>query len=72
MKKLQKCVESIKDAVGYDSDEMVEKVRSDAAKMLHSTKSFIETQAKTISERSASLSESTKTVKSLQEKVKQM
>ena len=72
MKKLQKCVESIKDAVGYDSDEMVEKVRNDAAKMLHSTKSFIETQAKTISERSASLSESTKTVKSLQEKVKQM
>lgn len=72
MKRLQKCVESIKDAVGYDSDEMVEKVRSDAAKMLHSTKTFIETQAKTISERSASLSESTKTVKSLQEKVKQM
>lgn len=72
MKKLQKCVESIKDAVGYDSDEMVEKVRSDAAKMLHSTKTFIETQAKTISERSASLNESAKTVKSLQEKVKQM
>lgn len=72
MKKLQKCVESIKDAVGYDSDEMVEKVRNDAAKMLHNTKSFIETQAKTISEKSASLSESTKVVKSLQEKVKQM
>lgn len=72
MKRLQRCVESIKECVGYDSDEMVDKVRNDAANMLRSTKTFIETQKKTISEKAASLNESAKTVKSLQEKVKQM
>ena len=70
MKRLQRCVESIKETVGYDSDEMVDKVRNDAANMLRNTKTFIETQKKTISEKAASLNESAKTVKSLQEKVK--
>ena len=40
--------------------------------MLKSTKALVETQAKTISERNASLTESRKTMKELQEQVKQM
>lgn len=72
LKRLQECVESIKECVGYHADEQVEKVAAESAKMLHSTKSLIETQAKQISEKAASLSESSKTIQGLQEKVKQM
>lgn len=43
LKRLSECVETIKDAVGYSSDDQVEKVASESAKMLHSTKSLIET-----------------------------
>ena len=72
MKKLEGCVETIKECVGYRADEQVEKVAAESAKMLHSTKTLIETQAKQISEKTASLNESTKSLKALQEKVKQM
>lgn len=72
LKKLEKCVESVKECVGYKADEQVERVAAESAKMLKSTKTLIETQAKQISEKTASLSESTKSVKALQEKVKQM
>ena len=71
LKKLSDCVETIKECVGYASDDQVEKVASESAKMLHSTKSLIDTQAKTISEKTASLSESTKAIRELKEKIKQ-
>ena len=72
MKKLEQCVESVKECVGYKADEQVEKVANESANMLKSTKTLIETQAKQISEKTASLSESRNAVKALQEKVKQM
>ena len=72
MKKLESCMETIKECVGYNADEQVERVASESAKMLKSTKALVETQAKTISERNASLTESRKTMKELQEQVKQM
>lgn len=72
LKKLESCVESVKECVGYKADEQVERVAAESAKMLKSTKTLIETQAKQISEKTASLNESTKSVKALQEKVKQM
>lgn len=70
MKKLEGCMESIKECVGYKSDEQVEKVAKESAKMLKSTKSLVETQAKTISEKVASLAESTRKVNELQEQVR--
>ena len=72
MKKLESCMETIKECVGYHTDEQVERVASESAKMLKSTKSLIETQAKTISEKVASLAESASKMKALQEQVKQM
>lgn len=72
LRKLERCVESVKECVGYKADEQVEKVANESAKMLKSTKTLIETQAKQISEKTASLSESRNAVKALQEKVKQM
>ena len=69
---LERCVEIVKECVGYKADEQVEKVANESAKMLKSTKTLIETQAKQISEKTASLSESRNAVKALQEKVKQM
>ena len=72
LKKLEQCVESVKECVGYKADEQVEKVANESAKMLKSTKTLIETQAKQISEKTASLSESRNAVKALQEQVKQM
>lgn len=72
MKKLESCMETIKECVGYRTDEQVERVASESAKMLKSTKGLIETQAKTISEKVASLAESTSKVNELQEQVKQM
>ena len=72
MKKLESCMETIKECVGYKTDEQVERVASESAKMLKSTKSLIETQAKTISEKVASLAESASKMKALQEQVKQM
>jgi hypothetical protein len=72
MKKLEGCVETIKECVGYRADEQVEKVASESAKMLKSTKTLIETQAKQISEKVASLNESTKKIDELEKKVKQM
>lgn len=72
MKKLQDCIETIKESVGYASDEQVSKVASESAKMLNTTKGLIETQAKTISEKTASLGESAKTISQLREQVKQM
>ena len=72
VKKLESCMETIKECVGYKTDEQVERVASESAKMLKSTKSLIETQAKTISEKVASLAESASKMKALQEQVKQM
>lgn len=72
MKKLQDCIETIKESVGYASDEQVSKVASESARMLNTTKGLIETQAKTISEKTASLGESAKKIVKLQEQVKQM
>ena len=72
MKKLESCMATIKECVGYHTDEQVERVASESAKMLKSTKSLIETQAKTISEKVASLAESASKMKALQEQVKQM
>lgn len=72
MKKLEGCVETIKECVGYRSDEQVERVANESAKMLKSTKTLIETQAKQISEKVASLNESTKKIDELEKKVKQM
>ena len=72
MKKLESCMATIKECVGYKTDEQVERVASESAKMLKSTKSLIETQAKTISEKVASLAESASKMKALQEQVKQM
>ena len=46
LKKLEGCVETIKECVGYRSDEQVEKVAKESAKMLHSTKTLIQTQSK--------------------------
>ena len=43
MKKLERCVESVKECVGYKADEQVEKVANESAKMLKSTKTLIET-----------------------------
>lgn len=43
MKKLEKCVEIVKECVGYKADEQVEKVANESAKMLKSTKTLIET-----------------------------
>ena len=70
MKKPESCMETIKECVGYRTDEQVERVATESAKMLKSTKSLIETQAKTISEKVASLAESTSKVNELQEQVK--
>ena len=72
LRKLERCVESVKECVGYKADEQVEKVANESAKMLKSTKTLIETQAKQISEKTASLNESRSAVKALQEQVKQM
>lgn len=72
MKKLQECMDTIKECVGYRSDEQVERVAAESAKILHNTKALIETQAKQISEKTASLNESTKTIKQLNEKIQQM
>ena len=72
MRKLESCMESIKECVGYRTDEQVERVASESAKMLKSTKKLMETQAKTISEKVASLAESTSKINELQEQVKQM
>jgi uncharacterized ParB-like nuclease family protein len=72
MKKLESCMETIKECVGYRTDEQVERVANESAKMLTSTKKLMETQAKTISEKVASLAESTSKVNELQEQVKQM
>lgn len=72
MKKLESCMETIKECVGYRTDEQVERVATESAKMLNSTKKLMETQAKTISEKVASLAESTSKVNALQEQVKQM
>ena len=69
MKKMQECMDAIKECVGYRTDEQVEKVAAESAKVLHTTKSLIETQAKTISEKSASLNESTNKIKSLNEEL---
>ena len=46
MKKLESCVEYIKECVGYSSDDQVEKVAKESAKMLKTTKDLVETQAK--------------------------
>ena len=72
MKKLEGCVETIKECVGYRADEQVERVAKESAKMLKSTKALVETQAKQISEKVASLAESTKKIGELETKVKQM
>ena len=72
MRKMQECMNTIKECVGYKTDEQVERVAAESAKVLHSTKSLIETQAKTISEKSASLNESTKKINSLNEQIQQM
>lgn len=72
MKKLESCVETIKECVGYRADEQVERVAKESAKMLKSTKALVETQAKQISEKVASLAESTKKIGELETKVKQM
>jgi len=72
MKKLESCMETIKECVGYRTDEQVERVANESAKMLNSTKKLMETQAKTISEKVASLAESTSKMNELQEQVKKM
>lgn len=72
MRKMQECMNTIKECVGYKTDEQVERVAAESAKVLHSTKSLIETQAKTISEKSASLNESTRKINSLNEQIQQM
>ena len=72
MKKLESCMETIKECVGYRTDEQVERVATESAKMLNSTKKLMETQAKTISEKVASLAESASKMNELQEQVKQM
>lgn len=72
LKKLQECVDAIKECVGYNSDEQLQKVASNNAKMLHSTKNLLETQAKTISEKTASLNESKAKINQLNEQIKQM
>ena len=72
MKKLESCMETIKECVGYRTDEQVERVAAESAKMLKSTKGLIETQAKQISEKVASLAESTSKMNELQEQVKQL
>ena len=72
MKKLEGCVETIKECVGYRADEQVERVAKESAKMLKSTKALVETQAKQISEKVASLAESTKKIGELETKVKQI
>ena len=72
MRKLEACMESIKECVGYRTDEQVERVANESAKMLKSTKTLMETQAKTISEKVASLAESTSKINDLEEQVKQM
>jgi hypothetical protein len=69
MKKLEGCVETIKECVGYRADEQVERVAKESAKMLKSTKALVETQAKQISEKSASLVESRKSITELQSQV---
>ena len=69
MKKMQECMDTIKECVGYRTDEQVEKVAAESAKVLHTTKSLIESQAKTISEKSASLNESTNKINSLNEEL---
>ena len=38
MKKLESCMETIKECVGYRTDEQVERVAAESAKMLKSTK----------------------------------
>ena len=70
MRKLEACMESIKECVGYRTDEQVERVANESAKMLKSTKTLMETQAKTISEKVASLAESTSKINELEEQVK--
>ena len=72
MKKLESCMETIKECVGYRTDEQVERVANESAKMLNSTKKLMETQAKTISEKVASLAESASKMNELQEQVKKM
>lgn len=72
MKKLEGCIDTIKECVGYRADEQVERVANESAKMLKSTKALIETQAKQISEKVASLSESTKKIGELEDTIKQM
>lgn len=72
MKKLESCVESIKECVGYNADEQVDRVAKESAKMLKTTKALVETQAKQISEKSASLVESRKSITELKQQVKQM
>jgi len=72
MRKLEGCVETIKECVGYRADEQVEKVARDSAKTLKATKALVETQAKQISEKVASLNESAKKIGELEAKVKQM
>ena len=62
-------MDTIKECVGYRTDEQVEKVAAESAKVLHTTKSLIETQAKTISEKSVSLNESTNKINSLNEEL---
>ena len=42
MKKLEDCVETIKECVGYNTDEQVERVASESAKLLKSTKKLME------------------------------
>ena len=72
MKKLEGCIDTIKECVGYRADEQVERVANESAKMLKSTKALIETQAKQISEKVASLSESTKKIGELEDTIKPM
>ena len=72
MKKLERCMDTIKECVGYNADEQVERVAKESAKMLNATKTLMETQAKQISEKAASLNESAREVSELKGKIRQM
>lgn len=57
MRKMEACMEQIRECVGYSTDEQVGRVAAESARMLKSTKALVESQARAVAEKAKAAKE---------------
>lgn len=72
MKKLMECVETIKECVGYRTDEQIAKMTTENAKAMAATRTLIETQAKQIQTSSKNINESNERLRQMSVQMEKM